>query len=176
MGRTWNSALVGLAISALAASAAARSAGSTRPAAGPIRVQTAGLRLSAVELAYQPEQHRISLRGQVVVELGELRLQAGQLTVLLDAQGRPQRLQASGGVVLQASGASGRADQATLLTHERALELTGHARVRVSKLGLELEGERVRLDLPSGRLSVQAARARLQSPAAPVGAPEARAP
>lgn len=136
-----------------------------------------GLRLSADELGYRPgscfapagsgqsgKGNCLELKGKVAVELGSLRLRATSLSVELDQQGQPLRLQAAGGVELQAGEASGTARQASLQLGARTLELTGQARVRVRKLNLELEGERVELDLESGGLRVRSARARLELP------------
>ncbi len=132
-----------------------------------------GLRVSADELSYRPgrcaqggvviKESCLELRGQVRVEVGSLKLRAARLTVALDPRGRPRRLEAQGGVELRAGDAHGRASRAVYQIGEAALELTGAARIQIAALKLELEGERVELDLASGGLRVRAARARLQT-------------
>jgi hypothetical protein len=145
----------------------------------------AGLRLSADELAYRPgrcsgapaqgsRENCLELRGRVAIELGALRLQAARLTVELDREGRPLELRAAGGVELRSGEASGRAAQAVLQVGGSSLELTGAARMRVTSLKLELEGEHIELDLTSGGLRIRRARARLELPPVPSGGRHAR--
>lgn len=122
------------------------------------------LRLSADQLAYQPGQRRIELRGQVALEAGRLRIRAAQLLVLLGDKGQPLRLEARGKVSIAFGDATGSADQAEVAPQDRRVTLAGHVRLRLAALGLDLQGERLHLDLASGRVSVAAARARLALP------------
>jgi lipopolysaccharide transport protein LptA len=121
------------------------------------------LRLSADHLSYQPTASRIDLGGRVVIELGQLQLRAPRLQIVLGAQGRPERLTATGGVTFSAGETSGRADQVLLLTQQRMALLQGKASVRLQRVGLDLHGEAVQLDLASGKLSVRSASASLRS-------------
>ena len=132
----------------------------------PTRESLGQLRLSADQLAYQPGTRRIELRGQVALEAGRLRIRAAQLTVVLDERGQPLRLEARGKVSVALGNAAGSADRADVALGDRQVALAGHVRLRLADLGLDLQGERLLLDLATGRVSVAAARARI----APTGA------
>jgi lipopolysaccharide export system protein LptA len=127
----------------------------------PTRESLGQLRLSADQLAYQPGTRRIELRGQVALEAGRLRIRAGQLTVLLGERGQPLRLEARGKVSVVLDDATGSADQADVALRDRQVALAGHVHLRLAALGLDLQGDRLLLDLATGRVSVTAARARI---------------
>jgi lipopolysaccharide export system protein LptA len=131
------------------------------PAPGP---RSHRLQLRADELSLQPGTRRLELRGHARIELDGIRLQAGRLQVELDAKGRPLRLEARGAVRVQVGAASGLAEELSLVLGSagRQLELRKRARLAgVGELPLALEGERIHLDLVSGKLTVSSARARL---------------
>jgi lipopolysaccharide export system protein LptA len=148
----------------------ARPAMATAPRALVLRGPRLGaLRLSADQLAYQPAASRIELRGQVSLDAGQVKLRATQLTVRLDRQGRPTWVEARGKVTVVLGESHGSADRADVALAERKLAMIGNVRLQLGGLGLALQGERVDVDLATGRLAVQSARAQLRSPAtAPV--------
>lgn len=156
-------------ISAIAVCVLSISAASwARPPQGtlplPASIPRAPLQLRADELSLQPGSRRLELRGHVRIELDGVKLQAGRLQVELDAKGRPLRLEARGSVRVQVGAAAGLAEELTLSLGSagRQLELRKRARLSgVGELPLALEGERIQLDLGSGKLTVSSARARL---------------
>jgi lipopolysaccharide export system protein LptA len=128
------------------------------------------LQLRADELSLQPGTRRIALKGHVRIELDTIALQADRLEVALDPRGRPFRLEARGTVRISVGAGRGQAEELTisLSAAGRVLELRRKARLSgIGELALSLEGERIQLDLPSGRLRVSSARAWLGT--APTG-------
>ena len=121
----------------------------------------APLRLVADQLSYHPEQGRIEMRGRARLDLGPLRLSTARLSIFLDGKGLPREARASGGVKVTIEGASGASEEVILLPRDSQLELRGKAQLRLSSVGLDLQGARIRVDLRTGRLSVEAARVRL---------------
>lgn len=101
------------------------------------------------------------MRGRASLDLGPLQLKTARLSVLLDAKGYPREARAAGGVTVTLEGASGASDEVTLLAHGSKLELRGKAHLRLSGVGLFLQGERIQMDLRTGKLTVEAARVRL---------------
>ena len=123
--------------------------------------------LQAERLQYRPGLGRILLSGKVDLRMGPLKLRAGKVTVVLDPRGRPTRVEARGQVRFDRGKSSGSARGATLiLAHgKRRIILQGKPRLRWTPLGLTLEGHRIEVDLETGRLNVQQARACLHKDA-----------
>ena len=122
------------------------------------------LQLRADELSLQPGSRRIELRGRARIELDTLKLQADRVQVELDAKGRPVRLEARGTVRVRLGAGVGTAEELSVWigSKGRQLELRRRARLSgVAELPLALEGERIHLDLGSGRLTVSKASAQL---------------
>ena len=117
--------------------------------------------LEAERLQYRPGLGRILLSGKVNLSVGRLRLKARAVTVLLDSQGRPTRVDARGSVRFIRGPSVGSSGSATLSLglKKRRITLEGNPRLRWAPLGLTLEGQRIEVDLETGRLNVQRARA-----------------
>jgi lipopolysaccharide export system protein LptA len=93
----------------------------------------------------------------------ELELWASRLDLELDAAGAARRLTARGTVRVALASGRGSAEELVLTLTERGreLELRRAARLELAELGLGLEGERISVDLESGRLTVLSARAKI---------------
>ncbi|MBK6849150.1 MAG: hypothetical protein IPG96_17010 [Proteobacteria bacterium] len=141
-----------------------------RPVAGRgVRVGTGAglaLQLHADRLVLRPEAgctlgqacaSEIELAGAVSVRSAGLQLRAGRVAVSLDARGRPYRVRAVEGVVMQFGARSGRADELVLLAHPRRVTLRGNARLEHAEQGLALRGSWIEVDLENGAVIVQRA-------------------
>lgn len=117
--------------------------------------------LEAERLQYRPGLGRILLSGKVSLRVGILKLKARSVTVLLDRKGRPTRVDARGAVQLTHGQSVGSAGSATLNLgiKKRWIALEGSPRLRWAPLGLTLEAHRIEVDLTTGRLNVQRAKA-----------------
>jgi len=124
--------------------------------------------LSADRLRYQPTKGKILLSGRVTISAAAppIKLTAKQLTVLLNRQGRPLRFQARGGVTLSLGKNNGTAGRVDFHLASKRLELSDRPRLFWASLGLSLQGQRIQVDLTSGQLSVQQAKARMEQEAA----------
>jgi lipopolysaccharide transport protein LptA len=119
------------------------------------------LRLTADQLNYLPQKGKIFLSGDVRLTAGTLRMTASTMTALLDACHQPVHLDARKGFSFNIRGvASGRAERGLLVLKKQRLTLSGKASLVLDK-GLELQGQRITMDLHSRRVSVHKARARL---------------
>ena len=124
------------------------------------------LHLVARHLLYHPAKSSIVLTGQVVLTAGKtFRLSANRVEVALGAKGRPYRFHARGAVRFSIGPSSGQSGEAILglRAGQRRLELQGQPRLRWAPLGLTLTGARIEVDLVSGALAVQQARACINS-------------
>jgi lipopolysaccharide transport protein LptA len=129
------------------------------PAEGPEAARE--LRLSADQLTYSPTNQRVELSGSVAARLGALSLRCDRLMVKLDERGQPVTVRARGNVAIRRGEARGRAVRVRLLALAGALVLEGEATLMTGTTGLVLRGRRIRLDLQSGRVAVDRARAML---------------
>lgn len=125
-------------------------------AKGPTR-----LVLQADRLHYRPARGRIQLEGKVSLQVDSMKLTAARVTVLLTPGGRPSRIEARGRVQITRGPSHGSSRQATLELGRKALRLVlaGEPRLRWAPLGITLQGQRIEVDLRSGRLTVHKARA-----------------
>ncbi len=121
-----------------------------------------GLSFSADQLHFRPSQKKIILKGRVSLSSGELVLKARTLEVQLDAKGKPTLLMAKGKVSFKMGKSRGSAREARLLTLKRQISLIGEVRLKLAEMELDLTGDRMQMDLVSGRVSVQSARARFR--------------
>lgn len=117
--------------------------------------------LQAERLQYRPGLGRILLSGKVSLKMGRLKLSARAVTVMLDRRGRPTRVDARGAVRFTRGPSEGSSGSATLSLgpKKRRISLEGSPRLRWAPLGLTLEGQRIEVDLETGRLNVQRAKA-----------------
>lgn len=117
--------------------------------------------LQAERLQYRPGLGRILLSGKVTLAVGDLKLAAREVTVMLDRRGRPTRVEARGQVRFSRGPSKGTSGSATLVlgAKKRKVALEGNPRLSWAPLGLTLEGQRIEVDLLTGRLNVQRARA-----------------
>jgi lipopolysaccharide export system protein LptA len=121
------------------------------------------LRLSADHLSYLPNQGLLELAGKVRVTAGELRVRSARLEVKLDGEGHPLWLEAAGTVAMELARTRGVASKLRLaLGAKRTVELVGDARLQLPALGVGVTGSRIRIDLATGRFTVQEATARLR--------------
>jgi lipopolysaccharide transport protein LptA len=127
-----------------------------------INEQFSSVRLSAATLSYQPARQHIQLKGQVRLLAGSLHLNADALSVSLK-DGAPRLIEASGKVQLDFQDGQAVAQSATISLQEQRVRLSGNVQVKLNTWGLRLSGTEVSLDLATGQVTVQSARAHLQT-------------
>jgi len=175
--RPWSAPIGVLLLAGVAGPSAVRATTAAMPLPSAIRPMVgrgargaagAGLplQLDAERLVLRPEAgctlgqacaSELELVGAVSVRSAGLKLRAGRVAVSLDARGRPYRVRAVEGVVVQFGARSGRADELVLLAHPRRVTLRGDARLECAEQGLALRGSWIEVDLENGAVVVQRA-------------------
>jgi len=124
------------------------------------------LELRAARMDYLPAPScegrcpaKVELSGAVVLRLEGLELRAARVELALDGAGHPTRVLAAGGARVTQRGRVGRARRMELVLESRRIALIGDAVLHTR--GLSLRGDRVELELPSGRLVVHNARVQM---------------
>lgn len=109
---------------------------------------------AADRIELQDRQDRVVLSGNVDISQGNLRLQAARTTVAYTDSGalRIQRIDATGGVVVNRGGETARGDVAIYDFNRRIITMVGN--VRLNRGGDTLRGNRMVIDLDSGVASV----------------------
>ncbi|RZA28883.1 MAG: OstA family protein [Proteobacteria bacterium] len=109
---------------------------------------------NADRLELQDRQNRVVLSGNVVINQGNLRLQASRTTVAYTDAGKLeiQRLDATGGVVVTRGNETARGDSAVYDFNRRVIIMSGG--VALKRGGDTLNGGRLVIDLRTGLASV----------------------
>ena len=115
------------------------------------------LQVDADHLSYHRGKRTIVLRGHVSVRGGALSIAAHHIVLRLDPKGNPLLVHATGGVRIKLSGARGTARRLTVVVG-KTLELMDGAALHLDQPRLSLAGQRIMLELDSGRLTVDRAR------------------
>ena len=139
--------------------------------ASPARARPVSqLQIDADHLELAGQGSTIRLRGSVrvrgVTTRGEVSISARQVSLRLDPRGNPVALDAEGQVELRLADSSGKADRLRLLGRAgQVLELVGHARLELHKPRLRVAGQRIWIQIETGRVTVDRPRVELEPPA-----------
>lgn len=109
---------------------------------------------NADRLELQDKQNRVVLSGNVIINQGNLRLQAARTTVAYSDAGKLeiQRLDATGGVVVTRGNETARGNSAVYDFNRRVIVMSGG--VALKRGGDTLNGGRLVIDLRTGLASV----------------------
>jgi len=112
---------------------------------------------AADRIELQDRQKRVVLSGNVEIQQGDLQLNAARTTVAYSDEGslRIQRINASGGVVVQRGGERASGAAAVYDLNRRVIVMSGNVSLR--RNGDTLDGGRLTIDLNSGNSSVDGA-------------------